>query len=132
MTTSGLFSEKEYKKFQTSIEKALKVAENNAAGDTYWTAKNNYMGGWNCFVVYRHWEGSVEGFRGDGKTSEAARQDALNQIGRKINYIRESSVWKGKTKIVPEFEFSNLCLLSSLNQNDQEMVHRDWLTDVRY
>lgn len=55
------------------------------------------------FCAYRYAAGEVEGFKGMGFNKERARQDAINQIGRKICIIRESGANKNE-----EFEHSRL------------------------
>ena len=80
-----------------------------------------------CKLVYRFSNGEVEGFKGCGFSAETARQDALNQIGRKVAIVRNAR------KNGEEFEHSRLSeSFHGLTPNEDAQVKRDWGTNVRY
>lgn len=73
-------------------------------------------------LAYRWANGDVEGFKGIGSTKTSARNDAIQQIQRKMS-------------IVPTQKFNPDSVIESddsLTLDERKLVRDDWQTNVRY
>jgi hypothetical protein len=81
-------------------------------------------------TAYRHENGEVEGFIGNGGTKGAAKKDALDQINKKITQVNQGSdirsvlVFFDKTNVVES--------PSRLTREELDTVQKDWRSGVRY
>jgi len=81
-------------------------------------------------TVYRHENGEVEGFVGQGSTKEAAKLDSVSQIGRKLAILADEA--RGIPK--PPMFYPNrvIKIIMSLTKAEHETVQADWRSGVRY
>jgi hypothetical protein len=80
-------------------------------------------------TAYRHDNGEVEGFIGNGGTKKAAKDDAKDQIERKLRILGEDCT----PALAIEFEKSRLIQSPSrLNSDELHKVQDDWRSGVRY
>jgi hypothetical protein len=79
-------------------------------------------------VAYRHPNGEVEGFKGVGGTKKKARDDAIDQIQRKLAIVRQDF-----RPDDPPYDPARLITSHlKLSVVELKVVLKDWSTNVRY
>jgi len=95
-------------------------------------SKLNKTGAVEYRCAYRWQTGDVEGFVGTSLQGEAAaRQDALNQIGRKLVHVNHARKYKGLSE---EFYEPGRLITSviGLTIAEKALIETDWKTGLRY
>jgi len=94
--------------------------------------RNPKSGCYEYRCAYRYSTGEVEGFVGISLQGEAgARQDAINQIGRKMVHINQTRRYRK----LSEEAYGKVQLITSvkdLTPADKAIIEADWNTGVRY